>query len=169
MGLSAIQLIILDVDGVLTDGGLIFDDQAGAALKVFNTHDGRAIKQWQQVGQAAAILSGRYSEAVTKRAGELQIDCVHQGIRQKLPAYEGILAEFGMTDDEVAYLGDDLPDLPPMMRCGLPAAVANAVPEVKRAACYVTRRPGGQGAVAELIEWLLRKQGKWAATRSGVA
>jgi 3-deoxy-D-manno-octulosonate 8-phosphate phosphatase (KDO 8-P phosphatase) len=156
-----IKLLILDVDGVLTNGRLTttVDGEAG---KTFHVHDGCAIKLWLRSGHRAAILSGRESAEVARRADELGIEWVHMGISDKIAAYEKILEEAGCEDSEVAYFGDDLPDVPPMLRCGFAAAVANAVPSVKRAARYVARRGGGSGAVAELVELLLRRQGLWS-------
>ena len=158
---NSIKLLILDVDGVLTDGRLTttVDGEAG---KTFHVHDGCAIKLWLRSGHKAAILSGRESVEVARRAEELGIEWVWMGIKDKLEAYEEILAAAECSDSEVAYFGDDLPDLPPMSRCAFPVAVANAVPTVKRAAQYVSRRNGGGGAVAELIELLLRLQGLWS-------
>ncbi len=159
-GSKSIRLLILDVDGVLTDGRLTTTVN-GEAGKTFHVHDGCAIKLWLRSGGMAAVLSGRRSAEVARRAAELGIEWVRMGVTDKLEAYEAILAAAGCDDCEVAYFGDDLPDLPPMSRCGFPAAVANAVPTVKRTAEYVTRRQGGSGAVAELVELLLRRQGLW--------
>jgi 3-deoxy-D-manno-octulosonate 8-phosphate phosphatase (KDO 8-P phosphatase) len=161
-----IKLLILDVDGVLTDGRLTTtaDGEAGSAsglARAFHVHDGCAIKLWLHSGHQAAILSGRKSAGVARRADELGIKWVHMGISDKLAAYEVILAEAGCEDPQVAYFGDDLPDIPPMLRCGFSAAVANAVPSVKRVAHYVSGCGGGSGAVAELVELLLRRQGLW--------
>jgi 3-deoxy-D-manno-octulosonate 8-phosphate phosphatase (KDO 8-P phosphatase) len=108
-----------------------------------------------------AILSGRADGDVARRACELAIDSVRTGVSDKLVGYRDILRAEQVSDAAVAYMGDDLPDLPPLTQCGLPIAVANAVPAVKRAAMYVTRRSGGAGAVAETVEWILRKQGQW--------
>jgi 3-deoxy-D-manno-octulosonate 8-phosphate phosphatase (KDO 8-P phosphatase) len=157
MDAVAIKLLILDVDGVLTDGK-IRASADGQAAKSFHVHDGSAIKAWQRRGGKVAILSGRAEEAITRRAAELGIECVHTGVTDKLLAYDAIVSSAKCRDAAVAYVGDDLPDLQPMGRCAFPVAVANAVPAVKRAAAYVTRRCGGAGAVAEVIEFLIRKQ-----------
>lgn len=158
---ALIELLILDVDGVLTDGRLT-TASGGESAKSFYVQDGCAIKLWQRCGGKVAILSGRSSEAVTRRATELAIEWVHLAVTDKLSAYDDIVASTGCDDAAVAYLGDDLPDVGPMLRCGFPVAVANAVPAVKRASLYVTRRGGGEGAVAEVVELLLRKQKRWS-------
>lgn len=157
---TSIKLLILDVDGVLTSGHLSLTAH-GDEAKWFHVHDGCAIKLWRRCGGKVAILSGRASDSVNKRAAELGIEWVHTGVADKLAVYKQVLADAGMTDDVVAYVGDDLPDLGPMSRAALPVAVANAVPAVKRSAAYVARRPGGEGVVAEVVEWLLRKQNRW--------
>ena len=161
MDLDALKLLILDVDGVLTDGRVAptADDEGG---KRFHVHDGCAIKLWKRYGGRVAILSGREGRDVARRAAELGIDWVKLGVADKLAGYEAILASADCVDDAVAYIGDDLPDLGPMSRCGWAVAVADAVPAVKRAAAYVTRRGGGCGAVAEAIELILRKQKRWS-------
>lgn len=156
-----IDLLILDVDGVLTAGQVVFS-QDGEAGKTFDVHDGCCIKLWSRCGGRCAIISGRKSGAVDLRAAEIGIETVVQGAADKLTAYRGVLEELGADPQHVCYVGDDLPDLPPMERCALPVAVANAVPAVKQVAGYVTRRRGGDGAVAEVIELILRKQGRWS-------
>jgi len=160
MDLARINLLILDVDGVLTDGR-VAPAADGNATKFFHAQDGYAIRVWLDRGGQAAILSGRADETVRRRAVELGIDQVLLGMVGKLAGYETILASAGLADEAVAYIGDDLPDLEPMERCAFPVAVADAVPAVKRVAMYVTRRAGGRGAVAEVIELLLRKSGRW--------
>jgi 3-deoxy-D-manno-octulosonate 8-phosphate phosphatase (KDO 8-P phosphatase) len=164
--LASIKLLILDVDGVLTSGELPYDAD-GNEIKTFYVQDGGAIRLWQTCGGTAAILSGRQSPAVIARAKDLGINFVIQGVADKLPAYEGLCRQAGASDQETAFIGDDFLDLPPMRRCGYPIAPANAVPMVKRAARYVTRRPGGRGAVAEAVERLLRHNGTWPKAVSG--
>lgn len=159
--MASIKILILDVDGVLTGGELPYD-AGGNFLKTFHVQDGSGIRLWQKAGGTVAILSGRESPAVEARARELQIAMVMQGVHDKLPAYESILKRVGATDQEASFVGDDLLDIPPMLRCSYPIAVANAVPLVKRAARYVTRRCGGTGAVAEAIERLMRLNGTWS-------
>jgi len=161
MNAASIELLILDVDGVLTDGRLIMASE-GEPAKPFHAQDGCAIKLWQRCGKRVAILSGRPSAAVTRRAAELGIEHVRTGAVDKLSAYTEIVSLLGCTDAVAAYVGDDLPDVGPMRRCGLPIAVANAVPAVKQVSQYVTRRRGGEGAVAEVVELLLRKQKRWS-------
>jgi 3-deoxy-D-manno-octulosonate 8-phosphate phosphatase (KDO 8-P phosphatase) len=152
---SKIKLLILDVDGVLTSGELPYTAAGGNEVRTFYVQDGGAIRCWQASGGVAALISGRESRAVLARAKDLGVDSVTQGVSDKLPAYEAICREVGVADAEVSFIGDDLLDLPPMRRCGYPIAVANAVPQVKRAARYVTRRRGGEGAVAEAIARLM--------------
>ena len=157
---TRIQLLVLDVDGVLTDGRVVYSD-AGHEIKSFHVRDGSGIKYWRQSGRRVAILSGRSSPAVTRRAAELGIDPVVQGADEKLPALRRILSETGFRLEQVCAVGDDLPDLPVLTRCGLAVAPANAAAEVLAAAHFVTKAPGGHGAVREAIEWLMRGQGTW--------
>ena len=163
MGPTEVKLLILDVDGVLTDGRIspLGDEES---VRGFHVHDGCAIKLWKSSGGKVAILSAREGHDVARRAAELRIDWVKVGVADKLAGYEAILASADCVDAAVAYVGDDLPDLGPMSRCAWPVAVADAVPAVKRAAQYVTRRAGGCGAVAEVIELILRKQNRWSPT-----
>lgn len=158
---TSVKLLILDVDGVLTDGRISPCGENESA-RWFHVHDGYAIKLWRRSGGKAAILSAREGWDVARRAAELGIDWVKQGVADKLAGYEAILASADFVDAAIAYVGDDLPDLGPMSRCAWPVAVADAVPAVKRAARYVTRRAGGCGAVAEVIELILRKQKRWS-------
>lgn len=160
MDLQSIKLIILDVDGVLT-GGTITMDAEGESVKTFHVQDGMAIKLWQQSGGEIAILSSRKHQAVLHRTAELGIMQVHTGVKDKWSGYQNILQENKLTDSEVCYVGDDLPDLKSLSQCGFGVAVCNAVPAIKRRAKYVTRRSGGIGAIAEIVEFLLRKQKKW--------
>ncbi len=155
-----IQMLILDVDGVLTDGTLVIHSDGGES-KYFNTHDGHGIRMWQRAGLKVALLSGRASEPTRRRAEQLNIEYVFEDCYDKLPALEKFLARFGLSPEAVAYVGDDLMDLPVIRYVGFGAAVANAVDEVKKYADYVTERPGGTGAVREVIEYILKKTGKW--------
>ncbi len=173
MDFSSIKLLILDVDGVLTDGRISaragVGDSAtlsGSDGKRFHVRDGLAIKVWRECGGRVAILSGRTSLDVTRRAAELGIDFVRMGEAEKIPAFEAICREASCAEHEVAYIGDDLPDVGPMKRCGLGIAVGDAAGCVKRVAGYVTRRGGGGGAVNEAIEWILRKQGRGFGERT---
>lgn len=158
--LSSIKLLILDVDGVMTSGALAYC-AAGNEKKTFYVQDGSAVGLWKKAGGTVAIISGRKSEAVEARARDLSIATVVQGVLDKIPAYETICRQAGVSDEEVSFVGDALLDVDPMQRCGYPIAVANALPRVKRVARYVTRRPGGEGAVAEAVERLLRHNGTW--------
>ncbi len=155
-----ISLLILDVDGVLTDGQLLFSDQ-GEAMKVFNTQDGLGISAANQAGLKTAIITGRETEMVRRRGAELNITDVFQGAKDKLQAYHQLLHKYSLQPDQVAYIGDDINDLAVMTRVGLACAVANAVADVKKRAHFITTRQGGQGAVREVIELILRSQGKW--------
>lgn len=158
--LSNIRLLVCDVDGVMTDGGIILDSE-GRELKRFNVRDGSGLVYWRRAGHQAAILTGRTSRAVDLRAAELGISIVEQGAKDKLPALQRILERAGCTAAEAAYMGDDLPDLPPMWHVGYSIAVADAVLEVRRAADHITSRRGGDGAVREAVEFMLRSQGRW--------
>jgi 3-deoxy-D-manno-octulosonate 8-phosphate phosphatase (KDO 8-P phosphatase) len=154
----AIELLVMDVDGVLTDGQIIYTD-AGTETKAFHVRDGSAIKRWLQTGKRAAFLTGRSSPIVERRGQELGVTAVLQGMEHKLPAFEKLLADLNVSAEQTAYIGDDWPDVALLERAGLAAAVADASFEAKAAAHYVTRTPGGRGAVRELIEVLLRHQG----------
>ncbi len=160
MALNNIQLLILDVDGVLTDGGIIRDD-AGQQLKRFHVRDGAGIVMWKRLNREIAIITGKESEVVSHRAAELGIERVYQNVSNKMEAYRELIEELGLSDSQVAYIGDDLPDLPVMKRCGCPIAVADAVEEVRAAAKYVTKYPGGYGAVRDGIEYIAKELGLW--------
>jgi len=161
----AVRLAIFDVDGVMTDGTLYIAGD-GEAFKAFNILDGHGVKMLQAAGVATAIISGRSSQAVARRAAELSIPHVVQGAGDKLAAFEALVARVGVAPAQCAFIGDDLPDLPVMGACGLAVAVANAVDAVKSAAHYVTRAHGGRGAVREFCELVLRAQGQLAAARA---
>jgi 3-deoxy-D-manno-octulosonate 8-phosphate phosphatase (KDO 8-P phosphatase) len=157
---AAIELLVLDVDGVLTDGRIIYSEH-GDELKQFHVRDGSAIRLWQEAGWRVALLTGRSSNVVSRRAQELGIRMVHQGCADKFAAYRTVLAECGVSADKVCAVGDDVPDLPLLRNCGLAIAVADACSEAIAAAHYVTRAPGGRGAVRETVELILRSQAKW--------
>ena len=159
---ARIELLLLDVDGVLTDGGVTWTD-AGVEQKTFNIRDGLGLRLWQRVGGRVGIVTGRSSRVVQLRAEELGIGIVRQGVEDKLETTAAILAECGVAWEQAAFVGDDLPDLAVMTRCGVGVAVANAAPEVLEAAAIVTRLPGGQGAVREVIEQMLKARGSWEA------
>jgi 3-deoxy-D-manno-octulosonate 8-phosphate phosphatase (KDO 8-P phosphatase) len=162
----AVEWLVLDVDGVLTDGGIVLGS-GGLESKQFHVRDGSALKQWHQAGRRTALISGRSSAAVETRARELGIGLVCQGAADKLTAFRLALAGVAALPESVCYVGDDLADLPPMRLCGLAVAVADACTEVRQQAHYVTNRPGGRGAVREVIELILRAQGAWAMPAQG--
>lgn len=157
-----IRLLVFDVDGVLTSGQLMFGP-AGEALKVFHAQDGLGINAAHRAGLKTAVITGRHSEMVSRRAGELSIGDICQGAHDKLEHLTGLMAKYGLKLAEVAYVADDLNDLALLEKVGLACAVANAVPEVKAAAHYVASHSGGDGAVREIIELILKAQDKWAA------
>ena len=162
-----IRLLLMDVDGVLTNGTVClqaFPDGSVAELKVFNAHDGAGVKLASIVGLRSGMITGRNSPATTQRAHEMGVEFVFQGQARKTAAYEEILQRAGVKDEETAYIGDDLPDLPLLKRAGLAVAVGDAVVEVKRAAHYVTRANGGGGAAREVVELILKAQGRWEAS-----
>ena len=150
----ALRLAIFAVDGVMTDGTL-YIGASGESFKAFNILDGLGVKRLQESGVAAAIISGRSSEAVARRARELSIEHVVQGSDDKVAAFEELRGRLGLDAGACAFVGDDLPDLPVMRRCGLAVAVANAVDAVKAEAHYVTRAHGGRGAVREFCELVI--------------
>ena len=155
-----IRLVIFDVDGVLTDGG-IYIGAEGELYKAFFCRDGLGIALAHKHGLGTAIITGRESPQVTRRSKELHIDAVWQGCMDKRQAYEELKEKFSLKDEEIAYIGDDLIDLPVMVQVGLAAAVADAVPEVRAHAHVVSGFPGGRGAVREILEFVLKAQGKW--------
>jgi 3-deoxy-D-manno-octulosonate 8-phosphate phosphatase (KDO 8-P phosphatase) len=150
----------MDVDGVLTGGGIIHGS-SGMELKQFHVQDGMGVTLARRAGILPVVITVRESEAVTRRARDLKITEVHQGILRKWKCLEEILERHGFHPDEVAYVGDDLVDLPVMRRVGLAIAVANAAEEVKGEAQWVTSREGGRGAVREAVEMILKRDGKW--------
>jgi 3-deoxy-D-manno-octulosonate 8-phosphate phosphatase (KDO 8-P phosphatase) len=150
-----VRVAIFDVDGVLTDGALNYTD-TGEEMKAFSVLDGHGIRMLQEGGVAAAIISGRSSRALAARARNLGIELLIQGASDKLAAFSEILGRCGVTAESCAFVGDDLPDLPVMARCGLAVAVPDAPAPVRRQAQYVTRARGGRGAVREFCEIILR-------------
>lgn len=157
---SRIRLLVLDVDGVLTDGGLLYGP-SGEEGKRFHVRDGLALVAARAAGLRIAVLSSRASAAVARRMAELGVDEVHQGVTDKAGALDALRKRLGLETAEVAVMGDDLPDLGAMGRAGLALAPANAAPEVKRAAHWVARRRGGDGAVREAVEMLLKARRLW--------
>jgi 3-deoxy-D-manno-octulosonate 8-phosphate phosphatase (KDO 8-P phosphatase) len=156
----AIRLILLDVDGVLTDGTVLIHGD-GTESKSFHIRDGAAIVLAQHAGIGVGLLSARSSAATTQRATQLGIRIVSQGVASKTSEFARLVAELGFSKEAVAYMGDDLLDLPVLGRCGLAGAPADGAPEVRQQAHWVSRSAGGRGAVREFIEMILRAQDRW--------
>jgi 3-deoxy-D-manno-octulosonate 8-phosphate phosphatase (KDO 8-P phosphatase) len=160
-----VRLFLVDVDGVLTDGGIVYDVE-GREIKRFHVRDGHGIKMLQRAGVEVGIITGRTSEVVAVRARELGISLVFQGVGDKVAAWRGILADKGVSPGETAYVGDDIVDVPLMRQVGFAASVADAESYVREAADFVSARPGGQGAVREIIDFVLRSSGAWEKVAS---
>jgi 3-deoxy-D-manno-octulosonate 8-phosphate phosphatase (KDO 8-P phosphatase) len=157
---AKIELILSDVDGVMTDGGIrLLDD--GRQMMVFHIRDGMGIRLWREAGGRFGIVTGRTLEAVSRRASDLRLDVVRQGIDDKLPVIDEIAAEFKLSRDAICYIGDDLLDLRAIRAVGLGVAVADATEDVCHAAKYTTSVRGGNGAVREVIEVILKNTGRW--------
>jgi 3-deoxy-D-manno-octulosonate 8-phosphate phosphatase (KDO 8-P phosphatase) len=160
-----IRLFLMDVDGTLTDGGVCLmslpNDGGVAEMKVFNAQDGAGLHLGHIMGLKTGFITGRKSPAVSQRAQELKVDFVYLGQAKKTAAFEECMQKAGVSEEEVAYLGDDLPDMPLARRAGLAVAVANAAPELKAICHYVTYARGGDGAAREVIELILKAQGRW--------
>jgi 3-deoxy-D-manno-octulosonate 8-phosphate phosphatase (KDO 8-P phosphatase) len=157
---ARIKLLVLDVDGVLTDGRIIISD-SGEETKAFHVRDGQGLKLLMKAGVGVMIITGRRSNVVSIRAGELGIQAVHQGVKDKLRVFEEGLEERGLAGEHACVVGDDLADLPLLNHCGLPVAVADAAEEVRNAAVVVTENTGGRGAVREVCEMILKAKGEW--------
>jgi len=155
-----IRLFLVDVDGVLTDGGIVYDVD-GREIKRFHVRDGHGIKMLQRAGVEVGIITGRTSEVVAVRAKELGISIVLQGAADKVAAWKEIISGKGISPLETAYVGDDIVDVPLMRRVGFAASVADAESYVREAADFVSARSGGQGAVREIIEFVMRSSGAW--------
>ncbi|MDD2320168.1 MAG: phenylphosphate carboxylase subunit delta [Geobacteraceae bacterium] len=158
--IAPIRLLILDVDGVLTDGRIVFDSN-GIESKFFNVKDGHGIKLLQRAGIAVAIISGRESQVVANRAVELGIDHVYQKSLDKMAPYQDVLAKTGFTDHQVAFMGDDIIDLPILRRVGFAAAPADAVADIFPYVHFVAKNGGGWGAVREVCDLILKEQSAW--------
>lgn len=158
---SHIKLLLMDCDGVLTDGRFWLLNN-GDEQKGFHVHDGLGLELWHRAGMRSGIISGRKSTVVEQRARDLKIEFVRQAAETKLDSFEALLSEAGIEDSEVAYIGDDLNDIPVLMRAELAVAVANAAEETRSVAHLVTRAAGGFGAVREVVEIILKSQGRWA-------
>lgn len=159
---ARVRLMVFDVDGILTDGSLHFGPE-GEVIKTFNVLDGHGIKMLQQSGVATAIISARQSAIVARRAADLGIQHVHQGIHDKRSAFEQLLAHTNLAPDVCGFVGDDVIDLPVLLRAGFAASVANGHPEVRSRVHYVTQASGGRGAAREICDFILRAQGNYAA------
>ena len=153
-----IELVIFDVDGVMTDGSLFMGDD-GQEYKAFNSLDGHGMRMLQEGGVTAAIITGRKSNVVEHRMNDLGITRVYQGYRDKIPAYETLLEDVGLEKHQIAYVGDDVVDLPIMTRVGFAIAVQSAHPYVKKHAHWITQRNGGNGAVRDVCELILEAKG----------
>jgi 3-deoxy-D-manno-octulosonate 8-phosphate phosphatase (KDO 8-P phosphatase) len=158
--LKHIELLLLDVDGVMTDGRIIWDAN-GTEIKFFNVKDGHGIKLVQRAGIQVGIITGRVSPVVNLRAKELGIEILYQGSLRKQESYEEIKQRSGLSDHQIAYMGDDVIDVPVMRRVGFSAAPADALPEVLKVADYIAHARGGWGAVRELCDLLLKGRGMW--------
>ena len=159
-----VRLLLMDCDGVLTDGRILYTfdgERVIEATKVFHIHDGQGLRLASQAGIKLGIITGRTSHSLIHRANEMQVDYLYQSVSNKLTVYEQLKLTGGFSDKEIAYIGDDLPDIAPMRRSGLAVSVADAVLEVRNCAHYVTEKNGGDGAVREIIEIILKAQGKW--------
>ena len=158
--LKSVKLLMLDVEGVLTDGKIIYNDR-GEEIKAFNVRDGHGLKLLMRAGIEIALITGRKSKVVLHRARDLGIKKVYQGVINKIEIYEKILKEKKLKDINVGFVGDDLVDIPVLKRVGFSAAVGDAIPEVKKVVDYVASKRGGEGAVREICELLLKVQNKW--------
>ena len=155
-----IKLVVFDVDGVLTNGSLFYGDD-GQEYKAFQSRDGHGMKMLQKSGVDIAIITGRTSEVVKYRAKNLNIDHVYQGQLDKLPAFKSLLEKLKLLPEEVAYVGDDVVDLPVMIRVGLAITVSDGHDLAKKHAHWITQNPGGQGAAREICEFIMQAQGTW--------
>ena len=157
---SRVSVLLLDVDGVLTDGRIVYADY-GDELKCFDVQDGAGMVFWNRMGLKSAIITARHSRLIKRRAKEMRVDCLAQKCLLKLPAYEQLLKRFRVTDEQVCAIGDDLMELPILRRVGFAVAVPNAVDAVKQSSHYVTQRDGGRGAVREVVDLILKAKGLW--------
>ena len=160
--LSKIKLLLLDVDGVMTDGRITYGND-GSETKAFDVKDGHGLKLLQRAGIRVGIITGRQSEIVSRRAAELGIELVYQGAKDKSLPFNEIMQKLDLSPEEIAYVGDDIIDLPVMRKVGFAATVADAADDVKPFADMITKRPGGRGAVREICDFLLKESGRWPA------
>ena len=157
---SKVNFLLLDVDGVLTDGRIIYAEY-GDELKLFDVQDGAGLVFWNRVGLKSAIITARKSRLLKRRAKEMRVDFLAQGRLLKLPAFEEVLRKFRLSPEQVCAVGDDLMELPILRRVGFAVAVPSAVEEIRLMAHYVTHRPGGHGAVREVVDLILKAKGLW--------
>jgi len=157
---TRVTTLVLDVDGVLSDGRIVYDE-FGDELKFFDVQDGSGLVLWHRAGLKSAIITARKARLIKRRAKELAVDFLAQKALKKLPVYEQLLARWRVSQEQVCVMGDDLMDLPLLRRAGLAVAVPNAIEELKQASHYVTSRPGGRGAVREVIDLILKAKGLW--------
>jgi len=163
---AQILVLLMDVDGTMTAGGVTLlsqTEEIALEIKTFDAHDGQGLTLAHTAGLLTGCITGRQSSALLRRTSEMNMDFVYMKRALKMPAYEDILAKAGVPDSAVAYVGDDLPDMPILRRVGLAVAVGNAVPEVKRVAHYTTKALAGQGAIRETVELILKSKGIWEA------
>lgn len=158
--IKLVRLLILDVDGIMTDGSIVYDNEGGET-KTFNVRDGHGIKLMMKAGLSLALITARSSRAVSRRADELGITLVYQGTSDKLSAFKEILEETSLEQGQTAYMGDDIIDIPVLKRVGFSVTVPDAANEVKERVDYITEKRGGRGAVREVVEMILKEQGKW--------
>lgn len=161
---ARIKVLLMDVDGTMTDGAVTLlsqNDGTALEIKTFHAHDGQGLTLAHTAGLRTGCITGRESPALLRRAREMKMEFIYMKQPVKMPAYEEILQKTGVSDSAVAFIGDDLPDLPLMRRAGLAVAVGDAVPEVKQVAHYVTRAPAGYGAIREAVELVLKSKGIW--------
>ena len=161
---ARIKVLLMDVDGTMTDGAVTLlsqNDGTALEIKTFDAHDGQGLTLAHTAGLRTGCITGRESPALLRRAREMKMEFIYMKQPVKMPAYEEILQKTGISDSAVAFIGDDLPDLPLMRRAGLAVAVGDAVPEVKQVAHYVTRAPAGHGAIREAVELVLKSKGIW--------
>src|SRR6202790_1768034 len=162
---AQIELLLMDVDGTMTDGGVILlsqTEEIALEIKTFDAHDGQGLTLAHTAGLRTGCITGRQSSALLRRAREMNMEFIYMNQPSKMHAYEEILRKAGVSDSAVAFIGDDLPDIPLMRRVGLAVAVGDAVPEVKESAHYITKNLAGHGAVREAVELVLKSKGIWA-------
>jgi 3-deoxy-D-manno-octulosonate 8-phosphate phosphatase (KDO 8-P phosphatase) len=161
---AQIELLLMDVDGTMTDGGVILlsqTEEVALEIKTFDAHDGQGLTLAHTAGLRTGCITGRQSSALLRRAHEMNMEFIYMKQALKMPAYEEIVRKAAVSDSVVAYVGDDLPDLPVMRRVGLAVAVGDAVPEVKKTAHYTTKALAGHGAIRETVELILKSKGIW--------